>query len=220
MEKHFARVRGALTGILFTLFFISAGLILAINFRPLFYADIKLLNLEAESGLSASVIKENYDALIDYCSPFYTGELSFPSLPASESGLSHFAEVKVLFQFFYITGVVTLILLIGIALYERKKKNHEYLLISSITMILLPLICLIGSAIDFNKTFVLFHRLVFSNDDWLFDPVTDPIINILPESFFLQCALIIIFTVLAGSLILFLCYRHYCRLKSKVASSL
>lgn len=215
MKKHMDRIRGVFTGILFTLFFISAGLIAAINFRPLYYADIKLLNLEAESGLSASVIKENYDALIDYCSPFYKGELSFPSLPASESGLSHFAEVKVLFNFFYISGLVTLILLIGIIIYERKKKNHEYLLISSITMILLPFICLIGSAIDFSKTFELFHRIAFSNDDWLFDPVTDPVINILPESFFLQCALIIIFAVLIGSLILYLRYRSYRRLARK-----
>ena len=213
MQKHVARLRGVLTGILFTLFFISVGLMIAINFRPLFYADIKLLNLEAQSGLPASIIKENYDALIDYCSPFYQGELSFPSLPASESGLSHFAEVKVLFQFFYISALVTFVLLVGIILYKKRKKNHEYLLISSITMILLPLICLIGSAINFSKTFELFHRLVFSNDDWLFDPITDPIINILPESFFLQCALIIIFCVLAGSLILYLRYRHYRKLE-------
>ncbi len=213
MQKHVARLRGVLTGILFTLFFISVGLMIAINFRPLFYADIKLLNLEAQSGLPASIIKENYDALIDYCSPFYQGKLSFPSLPASESGLSHFAEVKVLFQFFYISALVTFVLLVGIILYKKRKKNHEYLLISSITMILLPLICLIGSAINFSKTFELFHRLVFSNDDWLFDPITDPIINILPESFFLQCALIIIFCVLAGSLILYLRYRHYRKLE-------
>ena len=31
------------------------------------------------------------------------------------------------------------------------------------------------------------HKILFNNDDWLFDYETDPIIYLLPEEFFLTC---------------------------------
>ena len=62
-------------GILFLIFLISLGLIVAINFRPLYYANIKWLNLEASTGLSPNIIRLNYDALIDYLSQHYLLQL-------------------------------------------------------------------------------------------------------------------------------------------------
>lgn len=202
-------------GLLYTIFLISLGLLFAINFRFLYYADIHWFNLEQFSGLSSAVIKENYNALIDYCSPFYQGTLKFPSLPASDSGLSHFAEVKVLFNVFYIALAITFVVLVIVSIYKIKKGQSRFLLVSSITVIILPLLTLAACAVNFNQTFVIFHKIFFRNDDWLFDPVTDPIINILPEKFFLQCAIVIIVTVLLGSLILYLTYRRKNRKKNQ-----
>ena len=42
------------------------------------------------------------------------------------------------------------------------------------------------------------REIVFRNDDWIFSRYEDPIILFLPERFFLQCALIIVATVLLG----------------------
>lgn len=196
-------------GILFTLFLISLGLIIAINLRFLYYADIKWFNLEENSGLTYQTIKENYDALINYCSPFYQGDLVFPSLAASASGISHFAEVKVIFNAFYIIFAITTVALVSILVMKLKKGQYRFFLVSSITSIVLPLFVLGACAIDFDTTFLLFHKIAFRNDDWLFDPTTDPIITLLPENFFLQCALVIVAIVLLGSLILYLIYRHF-----------
>lgn len=218
MINHHSKKKAKLTpvniliGILFLLFLISLGLIVAINFRPLYYADIDWLGLENASGLSESTIRLNYDALIDYCSPFYFGELEFPTLPASASGISHFAEVKVIFNFFYLVGLISFLLLIILIIYKKKKGDFQYLITSAITMIILPLIVLIGSLINFDYAFHLFHRIVFRNDDWLFDPDTDPIITLLPQTFFMQCAFIIIAFVLIGSAVQLLLYF---RLKKK-----
>lgn len=202
-------------GILFTLFFISLGLILAINLRFLYYADIKWFDLENTTGLSYSTIKLNYDALIDYCWPFFTGKLVFPTLAASASGLSHFEEVKVLFNAFYIIFGITLISLAGIIIWKYKKRQFQYLRVASITAIVLPLVTLLGCSINFNAAFTLMHKIFFRNDDWLFDPATDPIITLLPEEFFLQCAIVIIAVVLIGCLTLYLVYRKL-KKKSKV----
>ena len=92
-------------GILFLIFFISLGLTVAIYFRPFYYMGME--RISAETGAPVEMIKENYDALIDWCSPFYEGELDFPSLPESASGVSHFEEVKVIFNIFFVMLFVT-----------------------------------------------------------------------------------------------------------------
>jgi len=42
-------------------------------------------------------------------------------------------------------------------------------------------------AVDFNDFFIDFHKILFRNNDWLFDPSLDPIITALPDTFFLHC---------------------------------
>ncbi len=187
-------------GVLFTLLFISIAVVITINFRPLYYLDINLLHIEQNSGFSREIIKENYDALIDYSSPFFSGELKFPTLAASESGLIHFEEVKNIFTAFYILGAITLILGIIIIVQKAKNKDNSYLLVSAITSVVLPLFLALFLSIDFDRTFVLFHKLFFNNNYWLFDPATDPVITILPDTFFLHCAVMIIALVVLMSL--------------------
>lgn len=194
-------------GLLFALFFISAGVILAVNFRPLYYFDIKHLDIEKTSGIEASVIKENYDVLIDYNSPFYKGELKFPTLPSSAPALEHFREVKNIFiAFYYILAVTALLLLVTI-LYKRKVRDYRYLLPSSVTVVVLPLLVALACAINFDKLFVVLHKIFFRNNYWLFDPATDPIINLLPDTFFMHCLFLILGIILLGSLGLFLLSR-------------
>lgn len=193
-------------GIIFTLLLISLAVVITINFRPLYYLDVKALNIEASSGYSEQEILSNYNALIDYSSPFYQGKLSFPTLPASEYGLQHFAEVKDIFTFFYILGAITLIIGIAIIVYKHRKKDYHYLLVSSICAIVIPSIVAIALAIDFDTSFIIFHKIFFNNDYWIFDPTTDPVINILPDTFFLHCALLIIFLIITGSFLLAIIY--------------
>lgn len=194
-------------GLLFALFFISAGVVLAVNFRPLYYYDIKQLDIAKTSGIEASVIKENYDVLIDYNSPFYKGELKFPTLPSSAPAIEHFKEVKNIFVAFYYIFAVTAVFLFIIVLYKKKGKDYSYLLPSGITVLVLPLLVAAACAINFDALFIVFHKIFFRNDYWMFDPVTDPIINLLPDTFFLHCLLLILGIILLGSLGLFLLSR-------------
>ena len=173
---------------------------MALYCRPLYYMNIE--EISAETGFSEELIKENYDALIDYYNPFYNGELSFPSMPSSESGISHFEEVKVIFNVFFALFFIAPILLGVLIFIQNKRKVSSYLLTSPIIMCVAPIVVGILCAIDFDKTFLFFHQIVFSNTDWYFDPLTDPIILILPHSFFLQCAIILITSVLLGVVIL------------------
>ena len=200
------RITDVLIGVLFTLLFISIAVVITINFRPLYYFDIDHLQISEYSGFSEEVIRENYDALIDYSSPFYKGELKFPTLAASESGLFHFVEVKNIFTGFYIMGAITLAFGVVIIIRKHKNKDFSYLLVSSITAIVLPILLALFLSIDFDRAFVIFHKLFFNNDYWLFDPTTDPVITILPDTFFMHCAIMIIVLVIIMSLMFFSVY--------------
>jgi integral membrane protein (TIGR01906 family) len=185
--------------------------------------DIKLLNIVENSGLSKEAIVQNYDALIDYSSPFFFGDLKFPTLAASPSGLQHFVEVKNIFTSFYILGFVTFIIGIIIIFQKKKKKEYNYFLVSAITSIVLPLILGIYMYFDFDRAFVVFHKIFFKNDYWLFDPATDPVITILPDTFFLHCAVMIIVLVLLFSVAfvgIYLWNRQHNRIKYRTNKGL
>ena len=201
------------TGICFFIALVAIGLAIAINFRPLYYLNISWLNIPESSGLNAVVIKENYNALIDYCSPFFKGDLVFPSLRASASGLSHFAEVKQIFTAIYIAGAVSLVFCVVLFILKRRNNEYNYLLVSGIIAIVIPVLLVILSLINFNALFMLFHMVVFNNDSWLFDPATDPIIDLLPETYFMECALIIAAVVIIGAVVVII--RYFVRKRSK-----
>ena len=57
---------------------------------------------------------------------------------------------------------------------------------------------------DFTKYFTTFHHIFFDNDDWLLDPKTDLLINIVPEGFFRDTTYIIAGLFLGVCLIIWL----------------
>lgn len=191
--------------ILITLFIISASAVFTLNFRPLYYHDISSLNIEETSGYSENVIRENYDALIDYNSVFHRGSLDL-SLPMSREGRIHFQDVKRIFDVLQILCVLSLIgsLILGIRAWKQGYRG--FLKSATVLSVFLPVTAGILIAFNWDNAFILFHELMFSNDYWLFDERTDPVINILPDEFFLHCALLIILLILAASLIMGLIY--------------
>lgn len=165
--------------------------------------SITWLDIPAQSGLTAAEIKLNFDALMDYCSPFFTDALVFPTLRSSASGISHFAECKQLFNLIYVVGLLCAIAFTLLCMFKHHRGEIRYLLVSAITAVALPTLLVIGSLINFRAIFLLFHQIAFDNDDWLFDPYTDPVINILPESYFMECAILICIVVILGAAIVF-----------------
>lgn len=193
-------------GIVFTIFFICLGIFIVIHFRQLYYFDISYLNIETISGYSKNIILENYNALMDYCSPFYHGKLIFPSLSITEPAYIHFEKVKLIFDGSFYIGCFLFFVLFGIILFKCRKKDFSYLKISSVIILILPVLCVAACAINWDATFILFHKLFFKGDYWLFDWDADQIIRILPDTYFLHCALCIIGVVILGSFLTFLSY--------------
>ena len=72
----------------------------------------------------------------------------------------------------------------------------------------LPAVFGLAIAVNWEGFFVAFHRLMFDNDYWIFDAATDPVITILPDAFFMHCALMILAIILAACGIMTLLYRR------------
>lgn len=197
-----------LVGLLFLVVFIAAGLALVVHFRPLYFWNIKWLKIEEITGMSSVVIKSNYNALIDYLNPFTNGGLDFPTLGTSTHGAIHFADVKFLLRIIYIAGAASILALVGVIIYKVKKGKYGYLRTSAIITAAIPLIFTACIAVDFSSVFDFLHNALFRNGYWLLDPISDPIVELLPETYFLECNIIIIALCLIGSLVLYLIYRR------------
>ena len=199
----------------FTFSFIALIVNFTLIFKPLYYMDINVLNIEESSGLNKNELKANYDYLITYLTQNKTEEFNLPTLPSSDHGKIHFKEVKVIFDKIRVIFAFSMaISIIGIIL-NKKKKRIDYLLTSSILLLVMPIILLIPFMINFDKSFTAFHKIFFNNDYWLFDITADPIINILPQDFFFHCALLILALIITISIILRRIYKsQYKKLNS------
>jgi len=195
-----------ITGLCALLFLISLGLCVVLFFRQLYYYDIGYLNIVESSGFSKEEILKNYNSLIDWCMPWVSTEFSLPTFPSSNNAIIHFAQVKTVFNAVLCAGLLGGIALIPL-LNKKSNTKSRYYIAGAITLAI-PTTIGIYAAFDFNKAFVLFHKIVFRNDLWIFNYKTDPVIEILPEAFFMHCAIVIIGVVLVGAVGLFVLGRR------------
>lgn len=176
----------------FILWAISSAILVVLLFKPLFYWQVEQLNTNTLIGLDQSVVKANYDVLIDYLLIPFVMTLEMPDIVSSQQGLFHFHEVKQLFMLNNVVCLVSGVLsLWGVYAINKERWcvlfarfGKRALVVTIFTVAVL--------AIGFNFWFVLFHQVFFNNDAWLFNPQTDPIIQVLPESFFLLCCVVVV----------------------------
>ncbi|MHC5268275.1 TIGR01906 family membrane protein [Enterococcus sp. LJL98] len=193
--------RGGLLSLFLSI--ISFSITFTIQFRPLYHWMIAKEHLTEVSGLTEETLRYNYRLLLQFLNRPWVKELKLPDFPMSEAGLGHFYDVKALFLLNYGVLLVTIVPSV-IFLYMLVKEHRQWRLVRPMQWgMLLPVGLLGVMAVGFNQFFVMFHELFFRNDDWLFDPLTDPIITVLPESFFMWC-FILFFIVLEFLLFLLL----------------
>ena len=185
-------------GFFIAILIITFSIGLPIYFRPFYYIQIDTLDIEAYSGADRETIVDAYDELLDYLTlpghEFGTGKF-----PYSEEGKSHFVDCKILFDLnaiafiISIVAVTLLLILKKLGIYEMWRPFGMNITFSS-GAFTLGGFALIGGlvALDFDTAFTIFHKLFFpGKDNWLFNPYTDGVIMILPQDFFMNCAILI-----------------------------
>ena len=197
------RLLSVLLIITLSLFAISAGIAAPILSRTFYKLHVNTLHLPETTGWTEAEILEAYDDVMDFL--ISDGEFGTGVLKWSESGKAHFTDVRGLFRLdlfiFGITGCILLILLlisIRIKPYRFVGRGPSFWSGAGV----LTAFLIIGGlgATDFDRAFTVFHQIFFpGKTNWLFDPAEDQIIQILPEVFFRNCA------ILAIALIILLC---------------
>lgn len=188
------------------LLILSAAVLITLNCRPIYYADIYHLNISAVSGLEPWQIRENYDALVRYCLFWSEDYLLLPSFMLSREARIHFAEVRQIFVAIQYVMLASLGVTAWGAWKQNRLRRYGYLKAGAVLGASLPAVLGIIVYAAWDEAFNLFHHAFFRNDYWIFDPAVDPVITILPDRFFLHCALAVVVFSLAGSL---LCYGLY-----------
>ncbi|MGL5756146.1 MAG: TIGR01906 family membrane protein [Paraclostridium sp.] len=206
------RILDLFFSLVISVFIITSVIKFTVNFKQLYYFDVEYLNIPMISDMTNEDIKLNYDYLIEYNTKSSDSDFKLPTLKSSTQGKIHFEEVRDIFGNINKINFITLIFsAIGIY-FSFIKKDIEILKYSSVTLIAIPLILISPIILNFEKSFEIFHKLLFSNDYWIFDPSLDPVINMLPAEFFLHSGIMILGLILMFSIVMIISYN---KIKSK-----
>lgn len=183
---------------------LTLSITLTVNSTWLYSLNVYYGNFLPLVNLSAEQMMHNFEQLLNYLNYPWLQVLKMDNFSDSARGLTHFREVKELFMINYGIMIISFFSSIWYVRFLHQR-NLSWLLLKPLQIIFAFLFTLIGlMMMGFNQFFIQFHKLLFSNNDWQFYPVQDPIINALPESYFYQC-----FVLFFGVLIILLMVLYY-----------
>lgn len=166
---------------------ISASIAFVVLFTPMYRWTIQILNIPEQIGMSLEQIMDNYYVLIRYLHNPFTDTITFIDFPTSASGAFHFYEVQILILINYAVLFVSCFVSVWYIKFVTQTKTWYRLIQPFFYLTFAPFVFFILLVLNFDHMFVVFHELLFNNDAWLFNPVTDPIIKVLPQEFFMVC---------------------------------
>ncbi|MGP3640443.1 TIGR01906 family membrane protein [Lentilactobacillus hilgardii] len=183
---------------------LSFAIFLTINSVWLFDLNIHALHLSAATGMSAERMHEEYLRMINYIQNPLTHSLNFKYFISSPNGLQHFKDVRHLVIFNNVMAVI--FVPVSFVLVRRlNKKSLTWMLLTPVkTVVIFSLVIVSIMIVNFEQVFIYFHELLFRNSDWIFDPDLDPVINMLPDTFFFECFTLFFIVFLALHLWLYI----------------
>ena len=189
--------------ILAALFVITFGIAIPITGRWFYALHIDGLHLTEITPWTREQIMESFHAMMNFIwqdAPFGTGDLKW-----SQAGMEHFADCRMLFWLdikVLVVSAAGLLFMVFLTAWLRLKPyrflGFGALFWAGVSVFALFGVVFILGAVNFDKAFVVFHKLFFpGKTNWLFDPTTDEIIRILPEQYFMDCAILAISVIAA-----------------------
>ncbi len=198
MKKYLSISLTALLGVAIFFFILSFSIGLPIYCRFFYYLHINALDLPEYSGYDYATIKAAYNEVLNYLTlpglKFGAGVFKF-----SEEGAAHFADCKVLFNINLIALLLSSAIIITLLILNKRKIislarpfGYSVAFVSAISVLAIIVILFGVVSINFEKAFIIFHKIFFAGkDNWTFDPRFDEIITVLPQEFFMNCAILI-----------------------------
>jgi integral membrane protein (TIGR01906 family) len=222
MKRLLISISKIIQGIMVALFTIGLSVIISLNLRVIYSYSIDKYDLTRLGQLSKDALMNDYNILLNYLQNPFIKKLKFNNFIMSTNGEFHFYEVKKIFLNIYLIIIVILLAFIVIKFilrkYNKKLNLFKILNYGANTLISIIAVLLASIFINFSKAFVVFHKIFFNNDYWVFDSKTDPIIDVLPEEVFKLYAIIVIAFVL-GFIILYKIFYYMEKNKNKLGKN-
>ena len=110
--------------------------------------------------------------------------------------------------FFYGKLLSILFVLITLLCFKRYKLNvYSVFKLSSIIYTFIVITIALGFLISFNKMFIIFHEIAFSNDLWKLNINEDYLLMMYPENFFRDIAILILISSISINFLLFFSFK-------------
>ncbi|MBG9981024.1 TIGR01906 family membrane protein [Facklamia sp. DSM 111018] len=186
------QIKQAIHSLIFVVASLSLAVVSSIALSPFIY---RLYNawfpMHQAVNLSEQELMVNYDAILTYLVSPNKTQLEMPDFSSSAAGLQHFEEVKFLVQLVLMIAIISLVVSFVLMILLKKGRRKIPFLKHWLNLaIVWPVFAIIALLLAFDQVFVWFHQVFFRNDLWLFDPVADPVIQVLPQGFFMIIFLI------------------------------
>ncbi|MGY4105786.1 TIGR01906 family membrane protein [Ignavigranum ruoffiae] len=169
----------------FIIFSLSGSVLMTLLTSPWLYRPfINWFQLEQLTGLSYHQIALTYDEIIKFLLNPQQKSFSLSYFASSAQGAQHFVDVKFLIFLLIVIFMISAGGLIYFLQRKRKRRLKRQIETYFYFSMALPIFLLLAMIFAFDRFFILFHQVLFANDYWLFNPATDPVIQILPQEFF------------------------------------
>ena len=188
MNKEKIILAGAAITLVFIILFTSLQII---SFNRSFYREkFDQYGVYTEFEGNKTLVDNEFDYVLSYLEG---SEKEIKSTFYNEKEKRHLKDVKQLFQTASVLLWLSIGLLVMLGFYLLRTKQMSVLLrgliLGSASLLGLNLLLLVSVILQFNASFVVFHQLLFSNNLWILNPVTDNLINLLPPQIFYDLAL-------------------------------
>lgn len=182
------------------LFIVTFALEFLILFRPLYYFNITYMRMPPATNYSYTEIKQGFDELMDFL-VFYK-DFKMGIFVCSNDAKTHFYDCRNLFTLNFVVLILSTITLI--TLYILNKKNIIAIRYKRLSMgmssifvfLVVFVISIICSLINFTKFFIFLHSIFFPGKNNFMFTYDDTIIKILPEELWINYGIALIVILL------------------------
>ena len=196
-----------LASIFFIFISISGVLFFILKHDYIYEYNLNFYPITERTSLEIEEIREINSQIKNY----FFDETEFLEVSIfNEKEIYHMKDVKDIINNLFLYGKLSSVVFVIIALICVKKykvRIYSVFKASSIVYSAVLLALAIGFLISFNKLFIIFHEIAFSNDLWKLNINEDYLLMMYPENFFRDIALLILILSIGINFFLFFAFK-------------